>query len=561
MGAVVSFFRPASKNLGGWSQQELAEFYRVEAALIRAGLPIGSEQGLSDEAEPWFVFCRPDGDAIMHFARIDGSYVIASDVLDSPIRGSDFRALIDQVAQLYPKLLPIPRNSDGTKLSVHPAALLAALVAAAALILSPDDAFADEAEHASNGSVPNGQAGLFNQQSQARTGGPSDLNERDTHRKQLDAVVFSALIFGASALFADHAEAEVRPELILGSLAGISTPQGAPDGPSSSNSAEGTARAVTSGAPLMSGASGHLGGTSPSSATSEPMGIGVSQQGNLYSGTIGLEHATPAHGQTHANPEAEYQALASAVEARPSRGAGPSSAAAGPDTGTTSSSAAEVTGLVKASPLATGDIASEGYSKAATQSTHEAASAHAQAIQPTLQSDAGIAAADHRGGAGDDYGSKAAHVASSAGTSQAETRATDASHGQGSGGPSKNAEAPGHLKDASSSDQGAEVADAFSASGTSQGGAQAIDTNPTAPQTDKPSAAGGQVVHSNGQGQANPLAASVDAAGNLVFSSDSQHGTAPSWSHAPEDIGSHTDVGLVGISDHGNITHHFDLHS
>jgi collagen type I/II/III/V/XI/XXIV/XXVII alpha len=99
MGAVISFFRPAATSQGGWSQQELAEFYRVEAALIRAGLQIGSEQGLSDEAEPWFVFCRPDGDAIMHFARIDGSYVIASEVLDSPMRGSDFRALINQVAQ------------------------------------------------------------------------------------------------------------------------------------------------------------------------------------------------------------------------------------------------------------------------------------------------------------------------------------------------------------------------------------------------------------------------------------------------------------------------------
>ncbi len=56
MGAVISFFRPAATCRGGWSQQELAEFYRVEAALVRAGLQIGSEQGLSDEADPWFVF-------------------------------------------------------------------------------------------------------------------------------------------------------------------------------------------------------------------------------------------------------------------------------------------------------------------------------------------------------------------------------------------------------------------------------------------------------------------------------------------------------------------------
>ena len=130
MGAVISFFRPAATCRGGWSQQELAEFYRVEAALVRAGLQIGSEQGLSDEADPWFVFCRPDGDAVMHFARIDGSYVIASEVLDSPMRGSDFRALINEIARRYPELLPIPQSAGETKLSVHPAALLAALVAA-----------------------------------------------------------------------------------------------------------------------------------------------------------------------------------------------------------------------------------------------------------------------------------------------------------------------------------------------------------------------------------------------------------------------------------------------
>jgi collagen type I alpha len=85
MGAVISFFRPAPTTQGDWSQQELAEFYRVEAALIRAGMRITSEQGLSDEAEPWFVFCRLDGEAIMHFARIDGSYVVSSEALDHPI--------------------------------------------------------------------------------------------------------------------------------------------------------------------------------------------------------------------------------------------------------------------------------------------------------------------------------------------------------------------------------------------------------------------------------------------------------------------------------------------
>ncbi|GMA76527.1 hypothetical protein GCM10025880_29440 [Methylorubrum aminovorans] len=142
MSTVIPFFRPASARQGNWSQQELAEFYRVEAALLRAGFSIASDHGLSDEGEPWFVFCRPDGDAIIHFAKIDGSYLIASEALDRPVRGTDFRTLIDQIARLHPHLLPIPATGTATTLVVHPAALLAALVAAAALSLSSEDAHA-----------------------------------------------------------------------------------------------------------------------------------------------------------------------------------------------------------------------------------------------------------------------------------------------------------------------------------------------------------------------------------------------------------------------------------
>ena len=95
MSAVLSFFRPAQTSRGGWSQQELAEFYRVEAALIRAGLPVASEQGLSDEAEPWFVFCRPDGDEILHVARIDGRYVVAERlVVEGAVDEPDGRCFI-----------------------------------------------------------------------------------------------------------------------------------------------------------------------------------------------------------------------------------------------------------------------------------------------------------------------------------------------------------------------------------------------------------------------------------------------------------------------------------
>ncbi|KQQ27238.1 hypothetical protein ASF53_19660 [Methylobacterium sp. Leaf123] len=205
MSTVIPFFRPASARQGNWSQQELAEFYRVEAALLRAGFSIASDHGLSDEGEPWFVFCRPDGDAIIHFAKIDGSYLIASEALDRPVRGTDFRTLIDQIARLHPHLLPIPATGTGTTLVVHPAALLAALVAAAAMSLSSEDAHAGPlvAGGESEFSPPiSHESGSAQDHPQPKTSGGS--GDRNTDRKQLEAIILSAMILAAEAIAVDH---------------------------------------------------------------------------------------------------------------------------------------------------------------------------------------------------------------------------------------------------------------------------------------------------------------------------------------------------------------------
>ena len=147
MGAVLSFFRPAPVARGDWSQQEIAEFYRVEAALTQAGLRVTTDRGLSDEDDPWFVFCRFDGDVILHFARIDGLYVVASEAFERPLQGPDFRALLNAVAAEHPTLVPLPRpDAHGSRgnLVLHPAALLAAIVATVAFQLAGGDAMAGE---------------------------------------------------------------------------------------------------------------------------------------------------------------------------------------------------------------------------------------------------------------------------------------------------------------------------------------------------------------------------------------------------------------------------------
>lgn len=133
MGAqIVSIFQrqprsaPASND---WTQQELAEFYRVESALIRAGLSIETDRGMSDENEPWFVFLRAeDGEVVIHFARIDGEYLIAGPAYERVARGFDFNGLVRNMIARHPLIQP-PRR-DGN-VFMHPAALLIAIVGTA----------------------------------------------------------------------------------------------------------------------------------------------------------------------------------------------------------------------------------------------------------------------------------------------------------------------------------------------------------------------------------------------------------------------------------------------
>lgn len=143
---IVSFFRPAPQSRD-WNNQELAEFYRVEASMIRGGVSVETDRGLSDEGDPWFVFCRADtGDVIIHFARIDGDYVVASPAFDSCVRGRHFRPLIESLIESHP--LIVPKAKDGGKFFIHPAALLVALVTTCFFKLGQSDAVAGELKSA-----------------------------------------------------------------------------------------------------------------------------------------------------------------------------------------------------------------------------------------------------------------------------------------------------------------------------------------------------------------------------------------------------------------------------
>jgi hypothetical protein len=130
LSASVFAFPSRGKGPQPWTNEELAELYRVVDLLGRAGLAVATDMGMSDEGDPWFVFCRVDNDEVIaHFARIDGIFVAASIAVDETFRGANFRQIVDRMVSSQP--LVMPRPNPGSKLFLHPAVLLTAFVATA----------------------------------------------------------------------------------------------------------------------------------------------------------------------------------------------------------------------------------------------------------------------------------------------------------------------------------------------------------------------------------------------------------------------------------------------
>src|SRR4029077_13488469 len=80
------------------------------------------------EGEPWFVFFRQDDEeVIVHFARIGGEYVVASNFTEAVFRGRNFQTLVRELLDSQPFVLP-KQHSSRSNVFLPPATLLAALV-------------------------------------------------------------------------------------------------------------------------------------------------------------------------------------------------------------------------------------------------------------------------------------------------------------------------------------------------------------------------------------------------------------------------------------------------
>lgn len=120
-----------------WSNQELATLFRVKRLLDAAGVRTDIDRGITDEGDPWFIFCDPQGEVFIHLCRISGTYLLDSPNVAAPLSGRDFNELIESFTQQkllnrddQPNLANhrlVRLNGDG-KVFMHPSTMLAALI-------------------------------------------------------------------------------------------------------------------------------------------------------------------------------------------------------------------------------------------------------------------------------------------------------------------------------------------------------------------------------------------------------------------------------------------------
>lgn len=118
-----------------WSNQELANLFRVKRLLDAAGVPNEIDRGITDEGDPWFLFCEGNGEVFIHLCRLNGVYLLDSPNISQPLRGRDFNALIEEFTFRRtpaegdaPDTQRVVRLERNGKVFLHPSTMLAALV-------------------------------------------------------------------------------------------------------------------------------------------------------------------------------------------------------------------------------------------------------------------------------------------------------------------------------------------------------------------------------------------------------------------------------------------------
>jgi hypothetical protein len=83
-----------------WSKHEFDLFLGAAEFLRSEGADLVTDYGVTDEGEPWFVFCNPEsGDVLAHFAWIAGEYLACIPFRNQTLTGYALNALLDRFLQ------------------------------------------------------------------------------------------------------------------------------------------------------------------------------------------------------------------------------------------------------------------------------------------------------------------------------------------------------------------------------------------------------------------------------------------------------------------------------
>jgi hypothetical protein len=99
MSARISVATPIVCQLG-WSSDELDLLLGAAKFLQSEGADLVTDHGVTDEGEPWFVFCDPENrDVLVHFAKIDGEYLACVPFRNRALTGNVLHCLLDRFLQ------------------------------------------------------------------------------------------------------------------------------------------------------------------------------------------------------------------------------------------------------------------------------------------------------------------------------------------------------------------------------------------------------------------------------------------------------------------------------
>jgi hypothetical protein len=96
-----------------WSRQELALFHDA-ANLLREVVEI--DRGLTDEGDPWLVFCDADsGEVLAHFARIGGQQIVYAPALKRTAVGRVLADLATRLLNRDPERRSVPARNPSKR--------------------------------------------------------------------------------------------------------------------------------------------------------------------------------------------------------------------------------------------------------------------------------------------------------------------------------------------------------------------------------------------------------------------------------------------------------------